>query len=196
MSPSWSKRQEFLSHLAPIKRTSLDSDNNVYMIEDDTIVVNFDDVVKEYGARCGASFARSVDAFCCDDTGACCFIEFKNGKLDKGKMFEIKQKVYDSLLILSDITDLTLKDYRDKLELILVYNEEKNPNLFNAFPAPSNSPALHKLANELARQGNKTFEGEGLESFEQYCFKKVRKMTVDEFGEQVMIDTCSAWNEL
>ena len=142
VSLNWLNREELLAHLVPLKQTSLDCDNNVYMTEDDTVVVNFDKVVGEYGSRCGTSCARSVDALYCDRDGTCCLIEFKNGKLDKGKIFEIKQKIYDSLLILSDITGLTLKDYRSELEFILVYNKEKNPNLFNAFPAPSNSPAL------------------------------------------------------
>ena len=195
MLPNWLEREEFLSNLTSMKAASWDSDNNVYMLEDDTIVVNFDNVVVEYGIQCGASFARSVDAFYCDNTGACYFVEFKNGKLDKGKIFEIKQKIYDSLLIFSDITGLTLSDYRDNFEFVLVYNEEKNPNLFNAFPAPSNSPALREFVDGLARQGGKVFEGEGLESFEKYCFKSVRKMTVDELEEKVILGTCSAWNE-
>ncbi len=193
MSLNWLNREELLAHLVPLKQTSLDCDNNVYMTEDDTVVVNFDKVVGEYGSRCGTSCARSVDALYCDRDGTCCLIEFKNGKLDKGKIFEIKQKIYDSLLILSDITGLTLKDYRSELEFILVYNKEKNPNLFNAFPAPSNSPALCGLANGLARKSKKAFEAESLESFERYCFKRVREMPAETLEEHVFSKAHSAW---
>ena len=188
-----SRNKEFLACLASAKVVSYDSDNDVCMTGSMTTVVNFDQLVRGYSDSRKISCVCSADAFYCDSNGACYLIEFKNGKLDKGKMFEIKQKIYDSLLVLSDLTDTTLKDYRNELEFILVYNKEKNPDLFNVFPAPSNSPSLRTMTNGMAQKAKKPFKEESLGSFERYCFKKVSEMSADEFEQSILGISQSVW---
>lgn len=189
-----SRDREFLAHLTSAKAVSCDSDNNVHMTSSMATVVNFDQVVRDYSNSRKFSCVCSADAFYCDSNGSCYLIEFKNGRLDKGKMFEIKQKIYDSLLVLSDLTDTTLKDYRNELEFILVYNKEKNPDLFNAFPAPSNSPSLRMMTNGMAQKAKKPFKEESLESFERYCFKRVSGMSADEFERSILEASRSVWH--
>lgn len=113
-------------HLATLKSTSKDSYNSetdeLYMIDSNLEVVNFDSVKHEYCQGLGlCDIASSVDALYCKGNNFY-FIEFKNGRIEKK---DIEKKIYDSLLLFSDISKQDISYFRKHLFFILVYNEEK-----------------------------------------------------------------------
>lgn len=115
------------NHLATLESTSKDSHSNKtaelnYMIDSKLEVVDFDSVKHEYCQKLGlCDIASSVDALYCKDDNIY-FIEFKNGRIEKK---DIEKKIYDSLLLFSDISKQDISCFREHLFFILVYNEEK-----------------------------------------------------------------------
>lgn len=175
------KREDLSSFKDSLKNTSYDRNNNAWMLSDEIEVICIDDVADSYTSRCGISSVDSVDALhFCDGKGNV-FIEFKNGKLDKADIYEVMKKIYDTLLIISDVTKWTISDFRENTDFVLVYNEEKNPSLFNEIPAPSNSSALRKMTESMYGKAKTAFKIEGLYAFEAYCFKTVELMSVTQF---------------
>lgn len=181
----FSEMDAFTPFITSVRETSYDNANDEYMTSNETDVVNFDDYTDSYTASHGIPSVRSIDALYSSDCRGNIFIEFKNGKIDNKVIYEIKEKIYNSLLILSDVTGRTLKNYRQNLDFILVYNKEKNPSLFAEIPAPSNSPSLDGFVENLSGKGQRPFKPEGLESLESYCFKNVKRMSVSEFEEEL-----------
>lgn len=53
------------------------------------------------------------------------FIEFKNGIISQTVNYELRLKIYESLLILLDIINENISFSRKKISYILVYNEDK-----------------------------------------------------------------------
>ena len=111
----------FNGHIESLKETSLDDrdgKNALYMTEDEREVINFDEVKKEYISRLGLSKTpSSSDALLENSEGHPVFIEFKNGKVNRQKEYEIQKKIYDSVLIFSDITGCRISDLREKRSL-------------------------------------------------------------------------------
>jgi hypothetical protein len=104
------------------------------------------------------------------------FIEFKNGVIsrkngdaDPKKISEIKLKIFDSLLILTDIISKAVSFTRKNLNYVLVYNEEKN--------------SLKCIAKYfIGKSGHgKHLIRFGLERFETLYFKNVFTYTEKEF---------------
>ena len=116
------------SHMATLKDTSLDKRDDrtiVYMTESTKLVVNFDKVKEEYVKPLKlCEVPKSNDALMTDEKSKLIFIEFKNGYMDRAKQFAVRKKIYDSVLILSDIVSLGISDMRTFVDYILVYNEE------------------------------------------------------------------------
>ena len=53
------------------------------------------------------------------------FVEFKNGQMDK-RIYSVRKKIYDSIIIFTDILNMGIGNLRDNMEYILVYNEKEN----------------------------------------------------------------------
>ena len=177
----------FKDNYATLKRTSRDDGSGewIYMTESDLQVVNFDKVMKKYCADVGISLPCSNDALC-ENNGneRLTFIEFKNGKI---KSYELDQKIYDSLLVFTDIINEGISFTREEMDYILVYNEEKNP--------PDNTEDRDKnhindsesrcdIARILSEKGGKEFIRFGLNKFKGYSFKDVHTYTKNEFDEK------------
>ncbi len=109
---------------ATLKELSKDNTNSEYMTESPEIAIDFDKVkdvyIKDIHPK---SKPASNDALKYIDDQFY-FIEFKNGNIANVK--NIRDKIFESLLMFLDITDKTISYTRDKGNYILVYNYERS----------------------------------------------------------------------
>ncbi|MCL2110687.1 MAG: hypothetical protein FWH32_00240 [Clostridiales bacterium] len=152
------------------KECSADTSNNVYMSDSLTKASDFDGIkdayvegmsVCEKPASCDAVWLNSNETY---------LVEFKSGKVEK---YLIGRKVYDSLLMLLDLTGQTIGFSRRYWVFVLVYNKEKEWS------------SLKKIQNRTAQNAGDHFVGFGLERFEKIYFKEVKTMSKDEFDSFV-----------
>lgn len=184
----------FNRHLSTLKETSKDEHTAgtvSYLTESTQEVVSFDDVKTEYVKDLGVSESpRSCDALLVKPNGELAIIEFKAGYIDRTKGFEIRQKIYDSALILCDIARIGISQMREDVELILVYRESANVGnadegfLKKQAQAAPGFDAFAKGVSKLAKQEYICF---GLRRFENYCFKKVHTYNEDEFEDYLSL---------
>lgn len=181
-------------HCTSLKETSKDTpdaEQIFYMTEDMRTVINFDDVKKEYIKDLSLSdMPSSADALYEWGNGQPIFIEFKNGRINKQKQYEIQKKLYDSVLIFTDIVQCTINNMRESAEFILVYNEEANSNNpeiehKSSYVQPSGS--YDSIAKNIGRLGRNEYVCFKLKQFEKYCFKKVHTYTEEEFESYLKV---------
>lgn len=158
-------------HMTSLRKTSKDDnaqDNITYMTDSNLSVINFDAVAKEYARVYHIKgIPTSNDALYIAKDGKLVFIEFKNGIIDKPTLYNIKQKNYESIIVLTDILGKTVSYTRTNVEYILVYNGEKN--------------SKRSIANHFTKKAKNNFVQFGLEMFKGYCFSNVYTYTKDEF---------------
>jgi hypothetical protein len=161
------------------ERTSEDSDEKarpmgrgVFMTSSQAKVVNFDkfkeSVVKKYALK---DSPNSCDAFYMQSENEWFLIEFKNGKIDKEMVFQIRGKIFQSLLLLTEKLDKTIGFTREKLTFILVYNEDKNRDI----------EARREIGKSMYKLANSQFFPFGLDGFETLYFKRVHEWNKKEF---------------
>lgn len=106
-----------------LKKTSYDKTNKIYMTDSSIEVVDFDKVKEEYCSplklneppkSCDALYLKENKVF---------LIEFKNGIVNT---FDVRKKIYDSILLFTDLTNCGISQTRKDIEYILVYDREKN----------------------------------------------------------------------
>ncbi len=153
---------------------SRDDSHNVSMIVNENQVVNFDMVKTRYLNDLGLSeeSAASVDALGEDSEGHVYLIEFKNGDINQD---EIRNKVFESILIYNDITSSSLKDTREKMDFILVYNSERKKY------QPLQLKAMH-----LARIGKCACPYYGLDKYHGFCVKHAYMVDADHFTNKIL----------
>lgn len=173
----------FCANMSSMKKTSKDDANNEYMTESDTMVVNFDNVVKNFCKEKKISSVDSNDAMYLSDDGNITFIEFKNGFLDKKTRHKLLKKIYDSLLIFNDITGKNISYTRENISYILVYNEKKNNEQTNQKSKYCISESRDMIDKTLLGYGDEKYIKSGLEFLKGYCFKEVDTYTKSEFEE-------------
>lgn len=177
----------FKDNFTTLKRTSKDdgSGDRVYMTECDLRVVNFDKVMAKYAANAGISSPCSNDALCINnENDRLTFIEFKNGKI---KSYNLDLKIYDSLLVFTDIIKAGIDFTRKEMDYILVYNEEKNPLEKTEDSVEyyiNDSESRCDIAKILLAKVGKEFIRFGLSKFKGYCFKDVHTYSKNEFEEK------------
>ncbi len=179
----------FKKHTESLKKTSKDDrdgKNEFYMTGDEREAINFDEVKKEYISQLGLSKTpSSSDALLENSEGHPVFIEFKNGKVNKQKEYEIQKKIYDSVLLFSDITGSRISDLREKAEFILVYNEKANAQNKEIVENKASNVQASGAFNDFAKTMGKLAKEEqvfwGLNQFKRYCFKEVHTYTEKEF---------------
>ena len=124
--------QQMLSEFGePLEQTSKDSDEEanpkgrgVFMTSSQEKVVNFDKFKESIAAKFSlAASPNSCDALYMPSENEWFLIEFKNGNIDKEKVFQIRGKIFQSLLLLTEKIDKTICFTRENLNFILVYNE-------------------------------------------------------------------------
>ena len=181
----------FKNNISTFKETSKDkNDGNIlFMTESLTKVVDFDGVKNEYIKDMKlADVPCSNDALYLGDGEKLTFVEFKNGKMSKQKVFDVYYKIYDSLLILNDIISHNISYCREHLNFILVYNGEKNQEEKEmALQENQESPSkitIGKYFNE--KKAKKKFIRFGLEKFEKIYFNEVFTYNEAEFEEKFL----------
>jgi len=188
-----------------LEKTSFDDDNGIFMVDSQLQVCSFDDVKKRYVCEkipLANPNPKSNDALFFGES-ECCFIEFKNGKIDNAVNYELNKKIYDSLLILFDLqySDKrgrqvnSISYTRENMSYILVYNEEKylemsptkqtNEGIRRQQEASKSlhRNQLYKAMRQLAGEELILF---GLDQFVNYLFKSVHTYTEKEFMEKVV----------
>lgn len=176
------------SNLSSLKDTSIDNhDQNhiTYMTDSQREAVNFDGVKRAYIKNLALSEEpKSNDALFLDKENKLIFVEFKNGFMDSSKKFAVRKKIYDSLLILTDILDMGISHLRDEMEYILVYNEqvnEKEKEVLKKKTWIQPSEAFDNFAKNLSKMANTEYVCFGIKIFKNYCFKNVHTYTEAEF---------------
>lgn len=172
----------------PIKKTSRDSGSNSpeYMVNSDLEVINFDKVTAKYVRKLKPPFLpKSNDALYIGKDKKIYFVEFKNGLLKSNEVFDIYNKIYDSLLIFNDIVNTNISFCRQHLYFILVYNEDKNPQDMLSVQTQESAKVLIKKA--VHRKAKQPFIRFGLDRFEKIYFKRVYTYTVREFDQKFLL---------
>lgn len=158
------------------------------MTESQIEVINFDRVKDDYIRDMKLSAVPcSNDALYAENAGDFTFIEFKNGKMNKQKVYNVFYKIYDSLLIFNDIIKEDISYCRKHVSFILVYNEQKNMEIKASDTGIQESPsriAIGKYFNE--QKAKKRFIRFNLERFEKLYFKEVYTYTEKEFEENFL----------
>ena len=174
----------FKNNMTTFKETAYDKDGKEpgYMTNSEIQVINFDKVKDCYikdmsltGKPC------SNDALYIGKNSKIFFVEFKNGNLEKNKqkIFNVYNKIYDSLLIFNDIVHQNISFCRENLYFILVYNESKNCSEERETKQEDSPKAM--ISKRIHNKAKKKFVRFGLEKFEKIYFKEVFTYTESEF---------------
>lgn len=179
-----------LKHFATLRDTSIDkhdSSSVAYMTNSLMEVIDFDAVKDAYVKLLKLfEIPKSNDALFEDGKGNIVFVEFKNGYLNENKKFEVRKKIYDSTLIITDILSIRIRDMRQSFKYILVYNKktnENNPDIINekkTYVPPSTS--YNDFAKTTAMLAQEEIVFFRIKMFENYCFKKVHTYNEEEFN--------------
>lgn len=178
-----------LNHVVTLKRASKDENGGrvEYMTESQVGVINFDKVKEAYAKEKGLkNHPKSNDALYIQQGDNDTFIEFKNGYMEKRKGPELKEKIYDSLLILTDIIGENISYTREHLNYILVYNGVKNSDNENINPKTKvqESQAREQISKSIFDRSKGRRIDFGLDKFKGYCFKEVATYTKEEFEQE------------
>jgi hypothetical protein len=149
-------------------------------------VVNFDNVKLKYIQNIPIpKIPLSADAFFEKSENEMYLIEFKNGRMKIKDGFEVRLKMFDSLLLLTDILSKGVSFTRQCLSFILVYNEGKNEiSENNEEMQISNSRT--EIINKTHRLAKENYIRFNLERFKTLYFKNVFTLTVDEFRQKFL----------
>lgn len=145
-------------------------------------VVNFDGVKESYIQNMKlSSTSCSSDALYIDEKANYYFIEFKNGKMDKKKVYNVHYKIYDSLLIFTDIIDECVAFCRENVDFILVYNEMKNDKEASNMQEMQEESSRVKIGKYFGEKAKKPFIRFDLERVQKLYFRRVFIYTEKEF---------------
>lgn len=172
----------FQENLSSFKETSRDSDGEMprYMTDSEIQVINFDKVKERYIREMNLSNTPcSNDALYFGRDQKIFFVEFKNGVMQKQKIFNVYNKIYDSLLIFNDIVEENISFCRQNLYFILVYNEAKNFCEMGGIEQQDSSKAI--ISKIIHKKAKKKYVRFGLDRFEKIYFKEVFTYTEKEF---------------
>ena len=161
------------NHLTTLRKTSKDKnhkDNIDFMTNSKLSVVNFDAVAREYARKHNLKFLPTSNDAVFIDRDNIIFIEFKNGIISKEERVKIKEKIYDSVLMLLDILDEKIIYGRNNIKYILVYNNEKNSRV--------------AIGKSIAKMAGNHFVELGLDKFKGFCLKDVYTYTKEEFEQE------------
>lgn len=174
----------FKDNMTTFKETSYDKDGKEprYMTNSEIQVINFDKVKNWYIKDMFLSSTPcSNDALYIGKDNKIFFVEFKNGALEKNKkmIFNVYNKIYDSLLIFNDIVHQNISFCRENLYFILVYNESKNS--YEECETKQEDSPKAMIGKLIHNKAKKKFVRFGLDKFEKIYFKEVFTYTESEF---------------
>lgn len=186
----------FAKHVTSLESTSRDTANNKCMSLSNIMVINFDKFMKDYSlSRSIIRELSSNDALFCDDD-CLVFVEFKNGRINNKDAFDIRKKVYDSVLAFLDTTSMTLAEMRANTKYILVYNGRKDQYGVSKQDSINGdciqeSPDFGDLTGNMNSISKTECILFGLDLFLNYCFKEVHTYTQDEFEHYIAKHCCN-----
>ena len=157
-----------------------------YMTLCETPVVNFDAFKNAFVKNMSlTSMPLSCDVLYMTTQNDFFMIEFKNGKIEALKKYEINVKIFESLLMLSEKLSHTIDFMRNNLAFILVYNEnvEHGPKEFE----DTGINAIEKSIFDLARIRKIRF---GLHRFKKLYFRDVFTYSKAEFESEFVAKYC------
>lgn len=177
--------------MSSLRDTSLDDNApnmKHYMTKSNLSVYDFDMVKARYSNELGVSEQpKSVDVLASSANGDIYLIEFKNGDIsNRKKGLEIRQKIYDSLIILYDLLGIGPTLSRSKVVFVLVYNEHKNKCVNGIDQSVSSENSRIKIANAVSQKANKSFVPYGLNGLRNFCLKDMKTVTEAEFDRDVV----------
>ena len=164
------------NNMKPIKETSLDDTNDIYLTEATCPVIDFDAVKDTYKINCSLENdapIKSVDA-CSIINDDIFFIEFKNGKINSKKKKEIREKIVYSSMILMDVLEVDLNYLRNHSNYIVVYNKDKNPE--SEEDDYGVSDRVFGLAGEVKQRFS-------IQRLEKFCYKNGHTYTPEQFDK-------------
>jgi hypothetical protein len=157
-----------------LKQTS--KSGKVYMTSSKKKVVNFDkfkeSITKKYALSDGPN---SCDVLYMQSENEWYLIEFKSGKIDKEIIFQVRGKIFQSLLLLTEKLDKTICFTRENLNFILVYNEKIS---------------RIDIGKSLSQLANSEFFPFKLMGLRKLYFKEVHVWTEKEFDSNFVEKYC------
>lgn len=190
METQYDNVEIFRRNMDSLKETSKDTDSEEikYMTGSEIKVVNFDKVMLNYIEGMKLAYTPcSNDALFISKEDEYYFVEFKNGVLKKDKVFEVYNKIYDSLLVFNDIIDKNISFCREHVHFILVYNESKNPQEEAMFQGNNAKASIGKYISKKAKMEYVRF---GLDRFKKIYFRNVFTYTEKEFEKKFLSEMC------
>ncbi|USS86945.1 hypothetical protein M3M38_02445 [Fructilactobacillus cliffordii] len=158
-----------------ITDASFDDSQCQSLVISDVKVLNFDKIKENFENKKFKYFKSADTMFWLDSNfDDIIFVEFKNGQYKHVKNKDLRMKIYDSMIILSNIFELTICQIFNKVRYVIVYNDE--------------FPSINKIHEEIADLANtesiKTGwmnKIESMESLENVIVKKIDGLTSEEF---------------
>lgn len=178
-----SRYEKFIQTITEISK---DTSNRVSLVDSEKTMFDFDLITGEFvsemskNGRNASETIRSNDGLLIKDDKYY-FIEFKNKKMIRSDnnepinkdVYILTEKNYNSMLVLSYLTQQNIKELKLKTEYILVYSKDKNADYYI-----SDSSSRDKIGDLLANKSNKRIIKFKQDFFEGYLFNKV--LTIDE----------------
>jgi hypothetical protein len=164
-----------------LESTSKDSDNSDKMTACQNIAVNIDKLKDHFARNMGLEeFPKSCDALYMTPQKEFFMIEFKNGRIGKRECYEIREKVFESLLMLSEKFVETIKYMRDNMNFILVYNED----VAHEQGQLENRDGIRQFCGPLYKRARVPVVLFGLRRFKKLYFKDVFTYSRAEFESE------------
>lgn len=165
--------------ITTLKETSIDTSgaSNAYMTDSNSEVINFDKFLELYFKSINGPKTKipaSVDALCKLDT-KWCFIEFKNGVIDRKQRVNLSEKIGHSILVVLRNEDMKVCTLCESGIFVLVYNENVNKKL-------PDSISRNELANYLLTKADDRNIRFGLDRFKNIYFEDVYTLSIEEFA--------------
>lgn len=166
--------------LQELSKDDRSPDHIQYMTNSSLSAVNFDMVKRNYanGLALSEDVAASVDGLA-STADSVVFLEFKNGKVSNRN---VKNKMWDSLLIFCDITKKDITYTRNHVDFVLIYNEAANVSSNQRSKTTvQDSPSRLAISKGIAQMGNQKLILFGLERYKKLYFREVHTYTKEEF---------------
>ncbi|WP_353093793.1 hypothetical protein [Tissierella praeacuta] len=179
----------FSNNKSTLKETSKDDADKKdikYMTNSGIEVIDFDGVKNDYIKDLKLKYTPKSNDVLYKSKDELYFIEFKNGNMDK-EIHNVRRKIFDSLLILTDIISKGISYTRENLNYILVYNKEYSVSHKKKLDKSEVQDArgldrISSSLNQLAKLESDPFKLR--EHFKNLYFKKVHTYTAEEFEEK------------
>lgn len=170
-------------------KVSYDKANDVSLVKSTKEVVNFDKVTKAYVKSDRVLLQKfgpkSVDGLFKVKEDEYVFVEFKNGKLKEKIWPELRDKAYHSVMLLTDICNVSCSWVRTHVSYVVVYNDKKVGNVEDLeveFQGViSNSPSYGVVSstfNSFADLDNPAFD---LKLLQNFVFVHVYSLSASQF---------------